>query len=236
MAMTPSVHAADTIEAWARDYWNLDAYVGYDGIGQAQDGRSLGMELMVGYGITDRLSLSLGMTVSAMEAMKAAEAGAFLGVFFTAVETEHFDLDLALYLYAEGAGLSSLGFNPFIEVNLDSDNEMKGVGAYLRAEAVLGGDANLGWSETFNAGLGFTLGGYVTVAGDHMLLLEVAAEVNPMAEGDETSARFAGVALGYNLVLSDLAELITEVGLGLPTGGEQLSGSVTVGAIFTIGG
>jgi hypothetical protein len=229
-------HATDTIEAWDEGYWNLDAYVGYDGIGRGQENRALGTELMVGYGVTSSVAVSLGLTIAAMEAMKAAEAGTWLCVFYNALDTEHFDLDLATNLYAQGQGLSTLGFNPFVELNLDSNNEMSGVGAYLRAGATLDGDADQGWQDTFGVGLGFTLGGYVTLAGDHMLLLEAETEVNPMAGGDETSARFSSVAVGYNLVLSGLAELITEVGMGLPTGGERLSGSVTIGAIFTIGG
>ena len=236
LAAASQAYATDTIEAWSQGHWDLDVYVGYDGIGRTQDARLLGSEIMGGYGLTDRLALSLGLTVSAAESMGAAEAGTYLGIFYTAVETNHFDLDIALNLYAQGPGLSLLGFNPFIELNLDSDNEMSGVGAYLRAEATLDGDADQGWADTFGVGLGFTLGSYVTIAGDHMLLVEVASEVNPMAQGGDPSARISSVAAGYNLVLSDLAELITEVGLGLPTGGEALSGSVAIGAIFTIGG
>lgn len=229
-------HATDTIEAWDEGYWDLDAYVGYDGIGRGQDSRSLGTELMVGYGVTSSFAVSLGLAVAANEAMEAAEAGTWLGVFYTALDTEHLDLDLALNLYAQGQGLSTLGFNPFIELNLDSNNEMSGVGAYLRAGVTLDGDADQGWTDTLGVGLGFTLGAYVTMARDHMLLLEAESTVNPMASGDETRARISSVAVGYNLVLSGLAELITEVGLGLPTGGEELSGSVTIGAIFTLGG
>ena len=234
LAASPA-RAADTIESWAKGAWDLDVYLGYDGIGRRQDARSLGSELMGGYGITDRLAIYLGLAITAKEALDGAEAGAYLGVFYTAVDTEHFDLDLALDFDAEGPGMSLLGFNPYLELNLDSNNDMSGVGAYVRAAVGLDGDADRGWQDTFGVGLEFTLGVYVTVAADHMIFVEAGAEVNPMAGDGETIGRIASTAMGYNLVLSDLAELVTEVGLGLPTGGELLSGRVTLGVIFTIG-
>ena len=210
--------------------------MGYDGLGRTQDDRSLGLEMMPGYGITDRLSVYLGVAVTALETMEAAEAGTYLGMFFTAVESEHFDLDIAADFFAEGPGLSTFGFYPYLELNLDSNNEMSGLGAFARVGAALAGNGEEGWQDTFGVGLEFTLGAYVTIASDHMLVLEVGAEANPMAGDDEVSGRVSSTALGYNVVLSDLAELITEVGVGLPTGGEEISASVTLGVIFTIEG
>lgn len=79
-----------------------------------------------------------------------------------------------------------------------------------------------------------TLGAYLTLGGRHQLLLEYDMSLTPNPLEDQHAAEVGGLALGYNLSLTDSAELISQVYLDLPQEEEPLAVNVMLGVIFTL--
>jgi len=218
--------AADTVETWDAGALDVDFYLGYDGAGGAD--RSVHGDVMVGYGIADRLSIYLGTTVTAHESLANGEPGLYLGVFGTVVDSDHFDFDLFLDVGAGGEGMSELGVTPSLELNFDVDPDHGSFGAYVRAG--LAAHAPESTRVVFDVVL--NPGVYLTVAEEHQLFLEYDMAVSPA----DNAVEVGGVAMGYNVVVNDALELISQVHVDIPQAGENPVVSFTAGFIATIDG
>ena len=99
----------------------MDFYLGADGLGPDTDGRSMFGDIMLGYGLVDRLSAYVGATLSAEGHFANGNADLYLGVFGTPIETGHFDLDLFLVVSGGGGGFDACAVTPSVELNFDLD-------------------------------------------------------------------------------------------------------------------
>ncbi len=235
LALPSYARANDTVETWDVGATDVDFYLGYDGIGAPRDERATSADLMLGYGLVPNLSAYLGATIEA-DMDLAAEPTVYLGVFGTLVDTDHVDFDLFLDVSAGGPGLSSAEIAPSFELNLDASPDLATWGGYLRAGLVAYGRAEDENPEAGSVGVALDLnpGVYVTVADGHQVLLEYDMRLHANPEEDEEAVSVGGVALGYNVTLSDALELITQAHVSIPTGGEGAAGGVVVGFIATL--
>ncbi|RLB58308.1 MAG: hypothetical protein DRI34_05260 [Deltaproteobacteria bacterium] len=238
LVLAVDTRAADTVETWAVGASDVEFYLSAEGLGRALDERRLQSSLLAGYGLTERLSAFLGMAARGDGALASAEASLSLGLFGTLVESAHFDLDLFLEASVGGPALSRFQLLPALEINLDHHPGQQTCGAYLRLGLPVhgqrrGGDpAAPGEHQTVYALL-LNPGIYVTVAAGHQLLLEYDMSFHS-AEADEHSLDIGGVALGYNVVLTERLELITQLYLDIPGTGEGWAAGVLVGLIATL--
>lgn len=233
-----SARAADTVETWDVGATDLDFYLGYDGIGAGNSERRVYSDIMLGYGIIDRLSAYLGTTLQGNGLFDDGQANIYLGIFGTPLETAHFDIDLFLDFSVGGAGLSEFQAAPAVEFNFDHDPQMRSWGAYLRVSMPV--QARSIASDTSNAtepDLAFSVlvnpGMYLTIAERHQLLVEYDMTFHNRPV-DTHQVDIGGVALGYNVKLSATLELINQVYLDIPQQDEVVTAAVTIGFIGTL--
>ena len=236
-ALSP-VRAADTVETWDPGATEVEFYLGYDGIGLAWPGQTVFADLLLGYGIVDRFSAYLGVSLQGDGSLGNGEAGVYTGVFGTAVDTDHFDLDFLLNFGVGGAGLSELLVLPAAELNFDLDPQRRSFGAYLRVGVPVHGENrdseasdDGGYRTVFDVVL--NPGIYVTFAERHQLLLEYNMAFHVQSfEAHRVS--LGGVALGYNVVLSERIELITQIYLHVPQFDDPASVGFMTGFVATL--
>ncbi len=219
--------AADTVETWDPGAVDVDFYLGYDGAGSPS--RSVYGDIMVGYGIVEGFSAYLGTALTAPDSLAGGEPGLYLGVFGTLVDTDHVDFDLFLDLGATGDGMSDLEVRPSLELNLDAAPDLRSFGTYVRA-GVVAHSAD----DASRAVLDVTLnpGAYVTLAGSHQLFVEYDMAFAP----SDGATEIGGFALGYNVVINDALELVTQVHADIPQADEVAAVSFMAGFIATIDG
>lgn len=226
-----AARAADTLETFEAGALDVELYTGYEGLGAARERHSVFGDLYLGYGITDRLSAFVGTLVHFDGRLSNPDPDVYLGVYGTPVDTAHFDLDLSLAFDALGAGLRELQVTPGLELNLDLDSPVGPWGLYLRAALPVHGGAD---GEPIAARqLDLVPGVWWTVREGHQLLLEYATSAHrasPEADGHLEAGAFA---LGYNLTLTPALELISQVSVRLPEGGEPAAAGLILGFIAT---
>ena len=140
---------------------------------------------------------------------------------------------------------------PALELNLDARPDLALCGLYLRAEEDLAGrddsvaddPATRDVDEAkerhaFAPTTALTFGGYFTIGERHQLLLEYDVALHHGDRGAGPDAPRAvergGVALGYNVRLSDAIELVTQVSVDVPDRGERVSAGISIGFIATM--
>jgi hypothetical protein len=214
--------AADTWEEWEPGATDAELYVGYSGIGLAGRDRGPSLEYLQGFGLGHTLSTFLSATVEAADRTRAGFAAALFG---TPLDTDHVDLDLILIFGQAWRRLDDLSAGAAFELNLDLAPDLSRAGLYLRGCVHVTGD-RCALVETI-------LGAYVTLAQNHQLLLEADATFTvTAAPADATEV--GGIALGYNVMVHDAVELITQLFLDVPQAGERFSSALTVGVILTL--
>jgi hypothetical protein len=228
-----SAHACDTVETWDPGATDAESYLGVDGIDQRPADRAFYRDVVLGYGLLDRLSAFLGAGSEGNGALENDEAHLSLGVFGTPVHADHFNLDLLLTVGASGPGLSQLSVTPALEANLNLSPDMRSWGVYLRLGVPISGgiaasDGSAGDESGTQVSLAVNPGMYLTLGGRHQVLLEYHTTLHPRDAG--------ALALGYNVKLNDWIELISEVSMGLPDQGSPSSFGCTFGFIATLPG
>jgi len=193
---------------------------------------------MLGYGLLDRLSAYLRTTLQGKRYFSDGHAGISLGVFGTPVDTRHFDLDLLLDISACGNNFARLEWTPSLELNFDIDPEHRSFGLYLRAGVPLYGrsmasDTSHTVEQSIACSVSLNPGAYLTIAERHQVLLEYDMLVHPLS-ADGRSVDVGGVALGYNVRLSQSIELISQVRWDIPQRGESWSFGLMLGLIATL--
>ena len=159
----------------------------------------------------------MGFSFSSNGYLTAADSDFSLTLLSTVLDTEKFDLDLML-----SAGTGSI--SPGLELNFDP-TEIFGI--YLRVGAsIYGGDKTVTdpeddpWEVDFS--LNLTPGVYLNVKEGHQLLLEASFDLGWCDEADHSgNLDLWSVALGYNFMVTEKIEIVTEVKTFHPDGGDQ---------------
>jgi len=242
---------ADTTEGFDPGASNLEIYFAYSGSGKHADERGVGTETLVGFGISDRFSALLVLSGEANDAMGEGDAGFSLGLLATPIDTENFDLDVGfdVGIGSLGAGAPHFGHNtgelllfPWIEINIDSSNDLSGVGWYVLAGEVITGEDRT-WIDkdgieqrSFKAlyAAEIETGFYVTPAEGHQFFIAYSTVFNHDPDEDRRATEVGGVSLGYNFLLSDNLEAITEVAYDIAQDGEDPGFDFVVGLIATL--
>jgi hypothetical protein len=248
-------HALDTLEPFDIGVSDFEGYFSYLGAGKQEPDRGFNAEFLLGIGILNRLSGQIYGGGDSNENLTEATGSLGFGLFGTLVDTDHLDLDLGVNFTignlgagGEGpAGHSQAEFTvePCLEVNLDSDPDMNGYGLFLVVESTLGGQDNsyippgTPTPEEIRAfritpGTGLLLAGYWRPAERHEILLGYDMSFNHNARAGERVTDVGGISLGYNVILADPLELITEVYFDIPQDDENFGVDVMVGFIATL--
>jgi len=214
----------------------VDLYLGFDGVGPGETEKTAFGEIMLGIGLTDHLSAFTGAVVQGDQTFSRRAGELYLGLMGTPLDTDHLDLDLFLELRLSGEGLAQFQATPSLEFNVDGDAQRRSWGLYLRAGLPLY-RREAGGGRDLALHLESTLGAYLTFGGRHQVLLEYDMAFRPWPEAGQHPAEVGGLALGYNLTLSDAAELISQVYLDLPQlGDEPLAANFMLGVIISMPG
>lgn len=228
--------AADTLEQFDRGLTDMDLYIGFDGAGPGVDEKATYGEIMIGGGLLDNLSAFAGVVIQGDETLTRGAGEAYAGLMLTPIDTDHLDLDLLVELRVAGATPWSFQATPSFELNVDADAAMSSWGLYLRGGVPLYGRDNGRGGDEMALHVETTLGAYVVLGSRHQLLLEYDMNLTPSPLADQRAAEVGGLALGYNLTLTDSAELISQVFLDLPQADEPLAVNFMLGVIFTMPG
>jgi len=258
-----STEAADTTETFDPGVSDFEFYMGYDGIGLEKYEGTLYAEALLGIGFMDRFSGYLAVAGESNEIFSNGGGGVSLGIFGTALDTDHVDMDLFL---DASFSTDSFGLTPALEINFDLQPDLAVWGLYIRIEENLSGrdeteepeDAPLSCKEqvspqggksivctplatddpkasyAFAPSTGLTFGTYYTVSDGHQLLLEFDMSLANNPADDEDTLEVGGLALGYNVVLSDSIEMANQLFFDLPQNGEDFSIGIGTGLIVTL--
>ena len=244
LSIAHAAKAADTCETFDLGATDFEFYLGYDGIALEKYEGVVSGEVVLGYGFMDGFSGYLAAAGAANEYFTKGSSGLAFGIFGTVVDTDHFDLDLFLH---GGFAADEFGLTPALELNFDLEPDLALWGMYLRVEQALAGrdesteddpaTADVDESSAryvFASSTGLTVGSYYTVAENHQLLLEYDMSFAHNPTAGEDTMEIGGVALGYNVMLTDSIEMINQVTFDIPRSGEDFAVGVSTGIIVTM--
>ena len=234
-------HGADTVEPFDVGATDFELYTGMDGLGLGRYQKTVYGDIVLGYGITPRLSGYFGTTLFANEYFASGGTAFALGGYGNVIDTHHFDVDL--FLDFSGGG-GDFAVTPSLELNLDADPEMRSVGTYLRLGVPVYGREKTGTATEdvlspepeFEVAtqIECTLGAYATLGEAHQLLMEFDSVIRPDAIEDELDFEVGGLAVGYNVMITDNLELINQIFLDIPQKDEKFSIGVSTGILATL--
>jgi hypothetical protein len=239
LGLSHPARAADTVEPFDVGVSNLELYTGYDGLGTTFSDQALMGDFLLGIGVLERLSLYLGTTVEGYRRMRAGDGTVNLGVFGTVLDTRHVDIDLVLGLGLGGPGFRGVNVSPAFEINLDREPDLRAYGLYLKGAAVISvsaADPEEGEQAVFLHHYVTTVGAYLTLGPKHrhQLLAEFDVGFHPDAGDPERRVDIGGIAVGYNVVLHERLELITQLCVDIPQGDEKAAVGLLAGIIVTL--
>ena len=223
------------------------------GLANIHDGKPGWMsDIALAYGVADFMTISTTFAMGTNVALyNLGEVnadgdieGADLGfgfdfdVLFTPVDTDHFDIDFHVDFGWDGG----YAIAPGLEFNFDSDNEMSGFGAFVTLDLPIhsgvnpkAGDKDIEDTVRTDLDIEWSLGLYYNIMEGHQLLVAGGMAIENVAKKLADEATYVGnVALGYNVELFENFELVNEVAIEIPKGGDDVSASITVGAIIDL--
>ena len=225
--------AADTTEPFDRGATDFEMYLGQDGFGLETAEQSVGSEMVLGYGVTERVSAFVGAALSADGHFLNDRTEMVFGLYGTALDTRQLDLDLFLAFAGSGGG----GFtaSPSFELNWDAAPGLSRWGLYTRAGlAVTGHAGDAGPARTTDVEV--ALGTYWTVGAGRQLLLEFDGAFVDGAVGEPGGRRWdsGAFALGFNVGVTESMEMINQVHYHLADVDGHGSFGVMLGFIATL--
>lgn len=242
--------SADTIETWDAGSGDIDFYLTMDGMGEDAASQGVAGDMLLGWGVADRLSAYLAVSLMADGYLDGGGTEMGVGLFGTPIDTDHVDLDLQLDICAGGSGLTDLCLGPAVELNLDAAPDLSAWGAYIRAglavsgrgapgdapmaKAAAQGEAAVGPTRLVD-GL-VTFGGYLSLDRWRQILIEYDLAWLDEPEPGEPALEHSGVAFGYNQVVSDRLEFISQARFEVPQNGQAGSLGFTIGLIASLPG
>lgn len=220
LLFTVHVEAADTLEVFDSGAADLELHFSAGGFGSGTGEEAAGGELVAGYGLADRVSLYSGAALEIADGIASLNGGYSLGVYGTPLETDHIDVDIVAGING-GKGLGDLAFKPGIEINLDRHPEMMSFGLYVDVFFMIrptdDGEPTCecsSWRGSLD--IPCTTGIYYTLVEDHQLLIQHDLYLSDTLKNSSVAGSI--LALGYNVVLTDEIELISEVSVGFTDG------------------
>ncbi|HNS96940.1 MAG TPA: hypothetical protein PLJ27_15155 [Polyangiaceae bacterium] len=227
------VQAADTSETFAVGVTDVEWYSGVDRVEGGAKDRTVFADMMLGIGLLHRLSAYTGVVMQGTGAFTEGQSSQYMGLLGTPLDTDHCDLDLQLDV-SSGGPSQQFELRPAFELNVDGDPQMRSWGVYVRAPfPVYGRKMGNGRTHaTFH--LELTVGAYAHLIDGHQVLIEGDAACHPEPEQGEQRYEMGGVALGYNVEVSDALELISQLYFDVPQAHESVSTGVMLGLIGTL--
>lgn len=231
-----SAFAADTTEPLDPGAIEFDPEFTIDNI---RDGKpSVGGGIAFAMGAFEGLTLSGAIGFGSDLGLVGGGLSAGVNVTYGAVDTDNFDLDVMMDLEYDGG----FGITPSVELNYDLRPDQELWGLYLRAglpiyggfdgEELLDDD-----HVVADVGLSLTLGTYLTFGEIFQVLLEGGFTVENLAQkAGDTALVEPVLSLGFNVVVNDNFELITDFSINLPAPDEddyKFSGALTIGGAFS---
>lgn len=206
--------ALDTTEPFDKGFSNNEFYVCFGGVGLDSGDRFVGAEYVIGAGINDRLGTIFSLAVESNEYFNNASLGGALGLYINVLDKEIPKLDFMISFSSEGVLVLSS------EINFD----FKLVGFQLTIEEALenGGSLKLSPSTGLAPQVYFNIGEK----------LQILAAIDFTFSRDHSE--IGSTVLGFNAVLNDVVELITELSFDIPQNGERFSSNVGIGFVATI--
>ncbi len=229
-ATSQRVRAADTVEPFEAGTAEVDVYLGLDQLGGVGKAGPVFGDIMLGFGLFRRLGAYFGATLEGTDAFTSGATTHYFGVNGTPLDSNHVDLDLFLELSVS----DHFELRPAFELNVDADPEMRTWGMYLRAPLPIYGRRLSDGEPQTTLRLESTVGAYTRVAPMHELLLEYDMAYRPEPDAGARRIELGAVAAGYNVTLWDGFELINQVSVDIPQGGETASFGVMTGFIATL--
>jgi len=240
LCVGPAALAVDTTETWDAGAFDVDFYVGLDSVGRARDEHILSSDLMIGYGLIERFSAYVGTALAIEDRFSSGGGELSLGLFGTPLDTDHVDLDLFLDVTGGGQALSQILVTPALELNVDLLPELRQWGVYLQigvaiARTVESNEAS-GASPRTEATVETVIGTYVTIAERHQLLVDFEAGFRTSTASGEPVVEVGSIGVGYNVVVHEAIELVTEVRFDVPQRreGDTFAVGFMAGAIATL--
>lgn len=215
---TTAVLALDTTEPFEVGLTDVETYVGFGGIGLAKGEKGFSSEHVLGAGITDKLSTTLVVGFESDEYFGNGSAAIGLGLYYNVTESDKFGFDL----------MSSLTFNEGFALGGEFNFYFEKVGFQLSLEESLfnNGAEKIGFATAFAPLVHFNL------SDEAQILTAVDFAIDHSA--DESSMEIGALGLGFNKVLSDAVELITEVSYDIPQDDEKGSLGISIGFVATV--
>ncbi len=232
-----SASAADTTECFAVGPTDFEFYLSMAGLGLPASDQRLGSQIVLGYGLTQRLSGYLGTVLSADGNMVRGSSEIAAGIFGTPLDTDHLDLDV--FLEFSNDELDEFTTGPSLELNWDARPDQTTWGLYARSGLAISGSITLAGSRR-TSDLELTMGAYWTVAPGHQLLVEFDGARKDNAGGhsplhdSEKEWTTGGWAVGYNAAINKTMELISQAYLDVPGDEESYSWGLMLGFIATM--
>lgn len=234
MLICGSVDAADTIETWEAGAGNFEMYSGFEGVGSSTSDQAFASAMLMGWGVANRFSAFVGVSLTADGYFASAESELGLGAFATLYDSDHLDFDLGLDMVVSGPGMNEAVMVPGFEINLDRTPDLSSFGLYLRGAAPIAGGKYDDDEIRRHVDLRFTAGTYFTLSPTQQILLQYDITVHDEPEPGVPDVERGALALGYNAILNDSLELISEAWLDVPQGDESYHLGLMVGVIATL--
>ncbi len=238
--------SADTVETFDAGALDVETYFGVTGFGLERSEQTVNANTVLGYGLLDGLSGYMAFGAETNTYLVEGDGGIAFGLFGTPLDTQHFDADLLADVSLDGGNMSALAATPGFELNFDLKPDMGLCGLYFRAEPTISGretqesaanadpDAEPEYEYVWT--LNNTIGTYVALGERHQILVEyLRSETRNPAEGDP-GLEDEMFAIGYNVVVNDRLEIVTEFSAHLPHHDEDFFWGATIGFVGTIPG
>ena len=221
LMLVSSSFALDTTEPFDKGVSDIESYLSASGVKSNSDATSLGYEMVIGAGITDKFGALVSFDAGSGKAQESdnvfmngwSEFG--LGLLLNAVDQEVFKLDFMTNYSSAGE------INIATELNFDFTPKF---GLQLSADETF---SDGGTDILYTTGLAPML--YWTLNENNQILFATDFSIPSVGDAEVGSA-----TLGYNVVLNDNIELITEVGIDIPQDDEEASASFSIGFVGTL--
>jgi hypothetical protein len=213
-------YGANTIETFDEKHGYFEVDMGYAGVGQSIVDRVLKGHALWGKGFNDWISGYLGVEADGDGYLSDGGPEVTTGVICTPVRRDHFNLDLFAEIGAGDSTDAGIYLDPGFELNFDAAPNMEKAGIYFDVDELLTGEdtttgnrdsSNIVHHRIFTPVTNLRCAGYVTLFKGQQLHLQLDEEWRASPLWDQNKYVFKAVRIGYNIMLSDVFQLTTEI-------------------------
>lgn len=210
--------ALDTTEPFDIGLSDVETYVGFGGIGLKKGEKNFASEHVIGAGITDKLATTLSVSFESDEYFNNGAYALGVGLYYNIRESKTFGFDL----------MGSLAFNEGFALGTELNFYFEKVGFQLSLEEALSnnGTHKIGFATAFAPLIHFN------ISEETQLLTAVDFGIDHTKDTD--SFEIGAIGIGFNHLVSDAVEIITEVNYDIPQNDEKGSLGLSVGFIATL--